>query len=73
MTFLPTGRIGHGKAGMEQFWNIYEKKKEIYLEINSGRLKTCVLCLDKDKVWRGYWNYFEKMPIEILQLPPDVI
>lgn len=64
MNFLPNGKIDLGNAGMERFWNIYEKEGNLYMEILGDKGKTCVLKLDNG-IWSGRWLNFEKMPITL--------
>jgi hypothetical protein len=65
---LPNGRIDTSKNDLEQFWDVYEERENVYLEILSDRLKVCSLSLGRDNVWRGKWLHYEKMPIVLSAL-----
>ena len=65
LTFLPNGKIGKGKAGCEQHWNVNEKNGAIKLEIYGNGQKTCVLALGENGNWKGRWRVFERMPVEL--------
>jgi len=65
ISFLPNGRIDKGKADLEQFWDVYEDKDNMYLEIHNEKVKVCSLSLGRDNIWRGRWNHYERMPIEL--------
>jgi hypothetical protein len=68
INFLPNGRIDTSKNDLEQFWDVYEERENVYLEILSDRLKVCSLSLGRDNVWRGKWLHYEKMPIVLSAL-----
>lgn len=67
MEFRPDGLIGVGSAPMEQIWDLHvtEKEGQLALDIQSATELTCRLYLNKDGLWRGRWERFERMPIEV--------
>ena len=65
LNFLPNGRIDTVSTDLEQFWDIYEDQDNVYMEILSDKVKVCALSLGRDKVWRGQWLHYERMPIEL--------
>jgi hypothetical protein len=67
MAFCPNGSIGLGAAGMELFWDIRRIDGILSLDIQSQEALTCRLTLGPDGVWRGSWEDFERMPIELCQ------
>ena len=69
MTFCPNGSIGRGAAGMELFWDIRRINGVLSLDIQSQDSLTCRLTRGPDGVWRGRWENFERMPIEICREP----
>ncbi len=66
MTFLSNGKIGAGKAGCEQMWDVNEDDGNIWLDIFSEQAQTCRLKLDNDRIWRGQWLVHEKMNVELI-------
>jgi hypothetical protein len=65
MEFKSDGTIGQGSAGMERTWDLFEENGGLVLEIQSPSEVTCRLKLHPDGVWRGRWECFEKMLIEV--------
>ena len=65
MTFLPNGRIGTGSAKLERFWNLHAVNGTTCMNIIADQQVTCRLKLEHDQVWRGSWERFERMPIEL--------
>ena len=65
MVFSPDGSIGEGRDQMEQRWELHELGGRLLLEIWSVSEITCRLELAKDGVWRGKWERFEQMPVEV--------
>jgi hypothetical protein len=65
MVFLPDGSIGQGRDQMELRWELHEIADRLLLDIWSSSEITCRLELAKDGVWRGKWESFEQMPIEV--------
>ena len=65
MAFCPNGSIGLGAAGMELFWDIRRIDGILSLDIQSQESLTCRLTRGADGVWRGRWEDFEQMPIEL--------
>jgi hypothetical protein len=64
--FLPRGRIGTGAKSCEVFWALRRENGDIVLEIAGENGLTCRLKADADRVWRGNWLVFEKMPVELI-------
>jgi len=70
LQFDAGNKIGVGKAGLERVWEIkiVDGKKKLCLGPNQEH-PICELELAKDGVWRGAWNKFEKMDIELVEVP----
>ncbi len=66
MTFLSNGKIGAGKAGCEQMWDVNEDGGQIWLDIFSEQARTCRLKLGSDNIWHGQWLVHEKMKVELI-------
>jgi len=70
LEFRANNQIGDGNAGLEKVWGIFVEDKKVLLKIGSTLDDpVCALELGRDGVWRGSWNKFEKMPIELVELP----
>ena len=69
MEFQPNGFIGLGSARLESEWRIQELDGDIYLDIRSAAESTCRLKLEEDGIWRGRWQRFEQMPVEVYPQP----
>ena len=70
MRLEPNGKIGEGSNRLEQTWSLDGVNGEAILNI--GPSDTDVLCSltkSQDGVWRGAWNKYEKMPIELVEVP----
>ena len=65
MVFRPDGRIGEGRDEMELRWELHELGGRLLLDIWSSSEITCRLELEEDGVWRGKWERFEQMNIEV--------
>jgi len=65
MVFKPDGSIGEGRDQMELRWELHELGDRMLLDIWSSSEITCRLELAKDGVWRGKWESFEQMPVEV--------
>jgi len=65
MIFSPDGSIGEGRDQMELRWELHELDGRLLLDIWSVSKITCRLELAKDGVWRGRWESFEQMPVEV--------
>ena len=66
MMFLPDGHIGKGGAKLERQWQLVEQDDgtaRLHILGDAGLL--CVLERSDDHVWRGKWNLFEQMSIEL--------
>ena len=59
------GSIGDGSADCERTWSIRRHQGIPKLTIHGERQRTCELVSDDNGVWRGRWDAFEKMPIEL--------
>ena len=69
MAFLPSGLVGRGAARCETYWRVKRVRSRVWLEIMSECALTCRLTRGKDRIWRGNWVDFEKMPIELRPFP----
>ena len=69
MEFLPHGLIGQGAAALETFWNLRRPDGVLSLDIQSPAGLTCRLTPTADGGWRGRWEEFERMPIELRCVP----
>lgn len=69
MEFLADGVIGEGSARLETQWLIHERQGEILLDIGNEAGLTCRLQLGEGGIWRGYWEIFERMPVEVYPRP----
>ena len=64
--FCKDGTIGAGSARRERFWELRYDGSETGLDIlDAERVLTCRLHHEADGVWRGRWERFERMPIEL--------
>ena len=66
MTFNSDGEIAEGAAGNEIFWDVRRQEKGMQLEVFSDRARTFALIRDDDGIWRGRWEVYECMPIELI-------
>ncbi len=66
MTFNSDGEIAEGAAGNEIFWDVRRQEKGMQLEVFSDRARTFALIRDDDGIWRGQWDVYECMPIELI-------
>jgi hypothetical protein len=65
MGFRPDGAIGEGRDLMELRWEVHELDGRLLLDIWSSSEMTCRLERARDGVWRGKWERFEQMNIEV--------
>jgi hypothetical protein len=65
MTFLDDGTVGMGRAGCEMFWDLTQVGDDVLLTLSSEQELIGELEENVDKVWRGRWLCFEKMPVEL--------
>jgi hypothetical protein len=65
MEFKPDGSIGEGREQMELRWELHELGDRMWLDIWSASELTCRLERADDGVWRGKWERFEQMPVEV--------
>jgi hypothetical protein len=63
--FRPDGSIGEGGDRMELRWEVHELGGRLLLDIWSESEITCRLDLANDDVWRGKWENFERMAVEV--------
>ena len=63
--FLPDGRIGRGNDLNERRWQFRERAGAKVLDILGDRLHTCRLEQDSAGTWRGNWEHYEHMPVEL--------
>ncbi len=65
MVFLPNGRIGEGSAKLEKFWNVRAADGAASINIIADRQVTCRLKVEQNQIWRGRWERYECMPVEL--------
>lgn len=65
MTFSKDGRVGEGAAGCEALWDLERSEGKVLLAIYSMTGRTCLLEKDGEGVWRGHWEVYERMPVEL--------
>jgi hypothetical protein len=68
LEFLPDGRIGHGSGRVEKLWSLVHRDGRQRLEIWGEGFRSCILDLHSDGIWRGAWDHFERMPVELIPL-----
>lgn len=61
------GTIGSGGGDAERFWFVRREADGLRLVIGSETQRTCELALDEDGIWRGRWDAYERMPIELMK------
>ena len=66
MTFGANGMVAEGAAGCEVFWNVRRSDGTFCLDVFSKSGRTFALIRGADGIWRGRWEVFEKMPIELI-------
>ncbi len=69
LRLLPDGLVGEGKEAQEIYWHLHLGQSGPELEFLSATAITCRLLRGKDGVWRGRWERYEKMPIELTKIP----
>jgi hypothetical protein len=69
MAFRPDGSIGAGSDRLETQWRIHEWEGNVFLDIGNAARLTCRLTLTDCGVWRGRWENFEQMPVEVYPQP----
>jgi len=67
LEFLPDGSIGHGASRNERQWQLREHAGQPVLDIIGDQLPTCLLTESAPGVWRGNWQFFEQMPVELTE------
>jgi hypothetical protein len=66
----PGGLIVEGSGGMERYWWLDEGDDEVVVSIGpEPQEPICRLTLDKGDIWRGEWLDYEKMPVELVEIP----
>jgi glycosyltransferase involved in cell wall biosynthesis len=65
LEFLPDGRIGRGASPNERRWQLLERAGVKVLDISGDHLPTCRLTQNSDGTWRGNWQHYEQMPVEL--------
>jgi Stealth protein CR2, conserved region 2/Mannosyltransferase putative/Stealth protein CR3, conserved region 3/Stealth protein CR4, conserved region 4 len=68
MEFRSDGGIGAGGERLEKIWRIHRRDGDMLLDIGHAGGLTCRLKLDEGGVWRGRWENFEQMPVEVYPL-----
>lgn len=64
------GLVAEGSGGLERHWWLKKADKNYILGIGPKLDEPiCNLILDKGGVWRGAWTDFEKMPVELVEIP----
>jgi hypothetical protein len=66
MTFSPDGCVAIGAAGCEVYWDVRTVVDTVCLEIYSETERTMQLRRESDQLWRGRWDRFERMPVELI-------
>lgn len=66
MTFQPDGKIGDGAGTCELFWDLRFFEGAMWMDMYSATEKTCSLKRYPDEVWRGRWDHYEQMEIELI-------
>ena len=66
MTFLPDGRVGDGAAGCETYWEVRRVQGRLRLEVFSPEWRTFSAWEDGAGGWRGRWERFEGMVVELV-------
>jgi hypothetical protein len=66
LEFLPDGSIGEGARGQEKVWDVLDLNGHAVLQLGPAHGNPiCELRL-AGKAWKGRWNAFEKMEIELV-------
>ncbi len=90
MEFLSNGEIGTGRGGLETQWRVYRNDGrqngasqndgsqidgDVLLEIGTEAGLTCRLKLGDGGIWRGRWESFGRMPVEVYPRfdPPEAV
>ncbi len=66
----PDGLVGKGGAEQEIYWHLRESPSGPVLEFFSATARTCRLQRENDGVWRGRWEVYERLPVELACVPP---
>jgi hypothetical protein len=69
MEFRSDGGIGAGSGRLESQWCIHQDQDDVFLDIGNAAGLTCRLTLGEGGVWRGRWENFERMPVEVYPQP----
>ncbi|WP_397570673.1 glycosyltransferase family 9 protein [Schlesneria sp. T3-172] len=69
---LPDGKIGDGRGDCEQRWFAREERGRTVISI-SGKFGVICECSkgDEERVFKGQWTHFERMPIELRSASED--
>lgn len=65
MAFLPDGRVGHGSAGCEVYWDVRAAQGRLRLEVFGLEWRTFTAWPDRRGGWLGRWERFEGMPVQL--------
>lgn len=69
ISFQKDGLIGVGAARLEVFWDVRHEAGASVLDIQSQESLTCRLHKDDNGTWKGRWEQYERMPIEVRRVP----
>jgi hypothetical protein len=70
LEFRPNNVIGTGQGGLEKVWGVFVEDKKVLLRIGPTLDDpVCELEMGRDGVWRGSWTKFERMPVELVEIP----
>lgn len=67
MTFTINGKVAVGAAGCERRWHITTDEAQLVLCIQGEHGLTCMLTNLDGRRWRGQWEIFERMPVELME------
>jgi hypothetical protein len=69
LELLPGGLIGNGCAELEVSWRVDIENGATYVSLSGKRVVTCRLGEVSKDLYRGRWNSFERMPVELVRSP----
>jgi hypothetical protein len=70
LEFRANSQIGSGASGLEKVWGVFVVDRKVLLRIGPTLDDPiCELEMGRDGVWRGEWKRFERMPIELVEIP----
>jgi hypothetical protein len=69
MEFIGDHTIARGAAGLERWWFVDESGTSPLLHLWGESGLTCSLSRQSDGVWKGSWQQYERMPVELVPDP----